>query len=373
MKKTSNCLIQSEIQTAILTKMAFFAKHVHTNVKFKIQSNEYELCDVLIEFEHFYICVQVKEKSVHGESRNDKWFQNKVLHRAVTQSKNCAKYISLDNLVFYTILVSGDIKTINIDKDKSILYVIVFHNCEYPQYTRYYYSASLGKHINIFSLEDFKTLVNSAVIPIDIVQYLVVRPNYVSLRGESRLFWGECKQDYLLFGRLETEEDCIGVYILSNYYQKGYHPEYVEFYRELLQQLEPLFTNEDDDMFSFLLSADTSQANEFVKHYTTMMNNIKSSEYDNYFALYRDKAGFIYLRKPYNVNEQEFENVIRNLVYYFSYKHKFSKIYLVVMKYEIDNNCSFNFGTVHCNPPDFDPEYEKLVKEMEKNSQNNET
>lgn len=52
---------------------------------------------------------------------------------------------------------------------------------------------------------------------------------------------------------------------------------------------------------------------------------------------------------------------------------KFSKIYLVVMKYKTDNNCSFNFGTVHCNPPDFDSEYEKLVKEMKKNLQNDDT
>ena len=53
----------SEIVTDILARKIFFPRYTFSNVKYNVDKNENELCDCILEFNDYYIFIQVKEKN----------------------------------------------------------------------------------------------------------------------------------------------------------------------------------------------------------------------------------------------------------------------------------------------------------------------
>ena len=145
----------SEKLTTQIAQKFFFEKNIYTNVFFNNSDGENELCDILIEFIDFYICIQVKEKSKSGKSDDLQWFKKTVLKKAIKQAKESEHTIKNEGIDFYIYLSNREKKHICIDHNKSTIQIVVFCNSEIITYDRCHFSKSLNKIINIFSYDDF--------------------------------------------------------------------------------------------------------------------------------------------------------------------------------------------------------------------------
>ncbi len=131
--------VSEELITQITQKF-FFEKNIYTNVFFINSDGENELCDILIEFIDFYICIQVKEKSKSGKSEDLQLFKRTVLKKAIRQAKKSEHTIKNENIDFYIYLTNREKQHICIDNNKSIIQIVMFCNSENLTYDRCYFS-----------------------------------------------------------------------------------------------------------------------------------------------------------------------------------------------------------------------------------------
>lgn len=356
----------SEILTAIASNKIFFPKYIFTNVMYKVNSDELELCDVLIEFKDFYVCIEVKEKSEEGESWDYSWFKNKVLSRAKNQLKRAVKTIALGGYDYYT-EIDGTNTVIEIDKDKSVIPIIVFCNSEFQTYDRYYYSKSLNKVINIFSYADFCTMLDTIVIPYDIIGYMLERSSYMPTYGGKRFIFEDLTSETTLLSVPQTEQDYAEMYLVKNYYRhQDIQYEYVMFYNEFLSMVYKEYVGIHPELFEMLLSADSELANRIIKFYVAALEQLKSEIWTlPLFVHNNNDSGIMFVRKPFASTSDEFNNFINNFGTYYAYKFHLGKVYLISFEVATEDTFALNAGLCNYNLPPFDPELEIKKKELE--------
>ncbi len=355
----------SEVLTEIVTNKIFFPKYIFTNVMYKVKSDEQELCDILIEFKDYYISIEVKEKSDLGDSQDYVWFKNKVLNKAKNQLKRTIKNIATGVLDFYT--TSNDTtNTIKIDKNKTIIPIIVFCNSEFENYDRYCYSKSLDKVINIFSYADFCTMLDTIVIPYDIIGYLLERSSYMPTQGGKRFIFEDLTSEATLLSTPQTEQDYAEMYLVKNYYNQNIQIEYVRFYNEFLSMIYKDFDSYLPELFEMLLSADAVVANRMVQFYYEAVKQSKS-EYKNIplFVHNNNGNGIAFMCKPFTRTDEEFNTYMSNYGTYFAYKYKIKKLYLLLFVNATEDTFLIKAGFSTYNLPSFDPDLEMKTREME--------
>lgn len=319
----------SEELTAQIAQKFFFENHIVSNVFYTDNDGEKELCDILIEFIDYYVCIEVKGKDEDGGSCDKNWFKNKILKIAKKQAKNCVKSIKLD-LRFYIYLKDDTKKYISIDKNKPVISLMVFHNAEFVEYDRFYFSKSLNKYINIFSYNDFCTMLNTIMIPYDIVGYLLQRTNYIPYQGGGSYIFEELTDYTTLYFLPQTEKEYAEMYMTKNYYKNGIQQEYLSLYNKFLSMVYNDYAKQLPELFETLLTADLILANKIVKNVCSIILNLQNNEWEIPFFVHSKDCGILFVRKPPIRTEEDLDIYLDNFSTYFAYKHHLSKVYLVL-------------------------------------------
>lgn len=358
--------ISEELTTQIAQKF-FFEKNIYTNVFFNNSDGENELCDILIEFIDFYICIQVKEKSKNGKSEDLQWFKKTVLKKAIKQAKESEHTIKNEGIDFYIYLSNREKKHICIDHNKSTIQIVVFCNSEIISYDRCYFSKSLNKIINIFSYDDFNIMLETISIPYDIVGYTLQRSDYMPLDGGKRFIFEELTDDLTLFAAPNNEKDYAEMYLVKNYYRQDIKPEYIQFYNEFLSMIYKEYSEQMPQLFDMLFSADANLANRIISYYCRTLERIKDKTWETPLFAHNNKdSGILFIRKPYLSSTDELNNYISNFGTYFAYKNKVSNIFLVIFVGGEKDTFTINAGLSKYDLSLFDTEMEKKIREIDK-------
>lgn len=338
-------LTKSEFQTEIITKEYFLPEYTYPSIKLKDNNkNEFELCDCLIDIGSLYVTIQIKEREQTATSDDQKWFEKKVLKNAKKQLFDSFNYIkNSNNYKFY----SND-KQIIIDSNKEIMPIIVFDNENLTEYKKIIYSSKLNKHINIFSLSDFKTMLNTVIIPYDILKYCEYRLQLFYNGPLKRLLIDHIDNFATIIGKPQSEADLSEFYIARTYYQHNINIEYIKFYNVLLKTLSNKCTN---NLILQLVQTDTMTAYEFVKKWQMIVENwITIKDYKLHPFKFKTNDNLILLiPKPIDANEDMFHNYYLGIVVYNSYKFSCQKIHSLIFTKVFDDNYSVDYHYIDIN------------------------
>lgn len=177
----------------------FFCKDfVYENLKYyNDKNNKIELCDGLFEYCGTYIALQIKERDKSKTTKtNEEWLNEVVYGDAVSQiikTINGIKTnkISVNDLYHQPVMLKNDYL---------IYAVIIFDNKNITKYKRVIEHDNIK--INVFSLEDYVTMMETLILPYDIISYLYYRlqtsiPNI--LIGEN--------PSSIMFSKISSEQD----------------------------------------------------------------------------------------------------------------------------------------------------------------------
>lgn len=156
----------------------FFCKDfVYENLKYyNDKNNKIELCDGLFEYCGTYIALQIKERDKSKSTKtNEEWLNEVVYGDAVLQiikTINGIKTnkISVNDLYHQPVILKNDYL---------IYAVIIFDNKNITEYKRVIEHDNIK--INVFSLEDYVTMMETLILPYDIISYLYNRYKLLSL------------------------------------------------------------------------------------------------------------------------------------------------------------------------------------------------
>lgn len=212
MRKTKSEMICSEIGEK------FFSKDfVYENLQyFNEKNNKVELCDGLFEFGEFYFALQIKERSSEkGGKKEASWMEDIVYGEAVEQIKQTINALKKGSIIVSDLRHSK----VELNKNYTIIPIIVFSNKEIVKYKR---CVSIeGLTIHIFSLEDYKSMMNIIIHPYDIVEYLSIRREWISKEGKfSSLAIGD-NENTVISSTIDNEQDFIRFFCCSLYHNDG--------------------------------------------------------------------------------------------------------------------------------------------------------
>lgn len=344
----------------------FFSKHVYKNVLFMENNGEHEVCDVLIEFADCYVCIQSKEKDDAGVSIAHKWFDNKVKGGAKKQAKLSIEAFKTAGTNFYIYSEKHEKQPVIIDTQKLFLPIIVFYNVNYDSYNRHVYSQKLNMPINIFSYEDFCTMLNTIILPYDIVEYILQRNVYMPDCGGKRFIIEDVSEEYTLMYKPKSEKEYAELYLVKNYFQKNIRPENISFYNEFLLKLNDDYQGRHSVLFDMLLMADINTANRIVNNHVNILENLTSEDINTPLFIFVETTGIMFFRKPFGMADSNFNDYLSSFGLYFAYKHHLTKIYALIFMHLQDDQFTINIGEQNYTLPEYDEKLEQLMKDLPK-------
>lgn len=163
-------MTNSEKVCNILGEKFFGKDFAFENLKNQTTNNE-ELCDGLFQYSNSYVILQIKERSLNKGNKSDEdWLKTTVHEQAMKQIINTIIAIRKGNIKVYDKYhKSEDIKA------EYYLYpIIIFDNPSIVDYVKVQ-EININDEIfkvNIFSLTDYKIMMEVIVLPSDIINYL---------------------------------------------------------------------------------------------------------------------------------------------------------------------------------------------------------
>lgn len=349
---------RSEIETLIESSKVFLDGYCHLSLKVKNGSQEQECCDCLIEFQDFYIVIQIKERADSANLDYDlKWFDSKVLKKAKSQIKDAINYLKNENSKFFK-----DGKEITLGLNKTIFPVIIFENSRITNYNRVVYSKTLGDYINIFNIEDFKVMLDTIKIPYDIVNYLHYRKLMLDNNDLiNKLMIDDVNENVTIMHKIETEKDFAEHYILQTYLFDTQDISVLNSYTEILNILSHQFNFQKNPLLDLLLCVDHKLASKLVKMWNEAMNRCLKKEevlkplrisLANHAALLFSDSGV--LGNEFNIYVERYSRL-------FSYKHSIENIHILVFK-PSNGGCLIEYMCTRFNHVDKNDDYDELVE-----------
>ena len=194
----------------------FFSKDfVYENLKYiNGKNNKVELCDGLFEFGEFYFALQIKERSIEKGNKAEKiWMEEVVYGKAVNQIQETISALQKGEIVVSDLRHSK----VTLNKNYTIIPIIVFVNNEIVEYKRCLSIERLAIHI--FSLEDYKSMMNIIIHPYDMVEYLSVRTKWFSSEGKFPLLAIGENENAVILSTIDNEQDFISFFCDFSYYK----------------------------------------------------------------------------------------------------------------------------------------------------------
>lgn len=313
-------MTNSEKLTSMIAEKFFLPQYIYTNVYVRTAKQENEFCDCLLEFESVYIIIQIKERGKKAKLTDQEWFAKKVVKRAKKQLR--------DTLAFYadtTNTIFSKTTDLVIDRGKTILPVIVFLNPDIPNYERVVRSDTLGKVINIFSYADFETMLQTVVLPFDIVFYLQYRLAFKGI-DSGRIIFDDTDVNTTFVSSPVTEKDYAHMFLARTYYQEivehNLTEDHILYYNDLISQINASCKNDRSPFMSGLLCVDYNRAATISKNWLKLLDLAKADESVFPFTFTIDNREYMFMVKPKHIPEVKFNLYLERILIYHRYKYK---------------------------------------------------
>jgi len=200
MKKT-----QSENSVTAINSNVFFKEFTYGTTEFmdETKKQSLEFGDNVVWLDDIFIIFEIKERESYLTEGEEKWFENKVLNKAVKQIKKTHKYfgdfpaITLKNEKGH----SKNISEANLDDVQNVvIYSASDSFSERKRQVKFYESQSIGL-IHLFHTEDYYWICKYLSTPAEVKEYLIFREDLYLAHKE---ILSKLPEQYVLGHFLET-------------------------------------------------------------------------------------------------------------------------------------------------------------------------
>lgn len=351
-------MTNSEMLTGMIAGKLFLPQYIYTDVFVKTGKQENEFCDCLLEFESVYIIIQIKERGKKTKVTDQEWFAKKVVKRAKAQLR--------DTLAFFadtTNTIFSKATTLTIDRSKTILPVIVFLNPDLPNYERLVRSETLNEVINIFSLADFEIMLQTVVLPYDIVFYLQFRLAFEGI-GNGKIIIDDVDDNTTILHKPVTEEDYAQMFLARNYYQQilvnGLTENHILYYNNLVSQLSAACNNDRNPFISGLMCVDYMQAATMTKNWLKLLDAAKADDFVFPYNFTIGDREYMFMVRPKKVPTVKFDLYLERILIYHRHKYKANLAHLILINHIVDDQFNIEVGDVDLTTLS---RYDELLKE----------
>lgn len=337
-------MTNSEEITSLISRKFFLHQYIYTDIYVKEGSQESEFCDCLLEFDTVYVVIQIKERNPSAEGSSQKWFDKKVIKVAKSQIKDTFDYFKdRENVIF------SKATDLTIDREKTIIPVIVFLNSEITEYRRIVHSESLGSDINIFSYDDFKTMLETIIIPYDILNYLSYRTVF-QRNYNGKIVIDEVDDSATILTIPKNEHDYAEMFLVRTYYktliEDGVTEENVVLYNHIVSQLNQAQNHVRNKFIEGLLCVDYFRADKIARNWTKLMELAKEETFVQPFKITKDDRVYMFLVRPNTMPENEFLNRLECAMIYSRYKDEVTLAHIIAIRYWRDDQYSIEVGDI---------------------------
>lgn len=198
---TNSESIISQINSNVFFKEFTFSKNdfkeLNTNQKLEFAEN-------VVWLDSLFFIFQIKEREPNSEISDIKWFENKILKKAVKQIKSTLTYISIYPEIFIENEKGHKLDITkakeNFDPKKIIIYLPPSDFPESKRHLKFYESSKIGL-IHLFHSEDYYWICKYLITPAEIKEYLNFREDLYSF---DRTRSNALPEQYFLAHFLET-------------------------------------------------------------------------------------------------------------------------------------------------------------------------
>ena len=345
-----------------INRKFYFDDFVLNNLYYWKDGIKMEICDGLIEFEDRYIIIQIKERDSQESTNNQKWLERKVYKKATSQIKDTIEIIKMtDNLIVEDLYG----QQVNIDKTKSILPIIVFKNDEITEYKRVYHSSTKNININIFSENDYKTMMEKIEVPCEIIDYLMLRQELFQ-HSNFNVILDDSENGYFMMANIENELDVAEYFLMKTIKDKPYNKLDVKNFLGIIQKYNLKRINQTQDYKQILyrmLRFDRFGASYFMQRWNNCWDLSKKRIFNCQQIIVgqniSERFGFLFIsaKKDDVKDNNKFYSHLTNL---FIQKYQLQTAIAIISYYEGNNNYLVNWLFMS-KPFENDEELQKVL------------
>ena len=352
-------MTRSEEITSMISKKFFLDQYIYNDVYMRKDTQELEFCDCLVEFGSCYVVIQIKERNDEAQTSADKWFKKKVLKVAKDQIKKTFDFFNdKANVIFSK---SSELK---IDRDKILIPVIVFVNSDIDAYDRIVYSRSLDKDINIFSYDDFKKMLETIVIPYDIISYLVYRT--VFKNDSPFVVFDEVDDNTTVLATPVNEEDYASLFLARSYYrdisERKITEENIALYNHVISVLNEARGGLRDSFAQGLLFVDYVRADSIGRNYGKLIELAQQEKYVEPYKVFIDDKVYMFLVHPNTVDLDDLLCTLELSMIYCQYKNNCKFAHVIMFRKELEDKIAVELYDIDFSTLRYD-EFLNLAKE----------
>lgn len=324
-------MTKSEQITNIISEKFFLKQYIHSDVYVKKEAQESEFCDCMIEFDEFYVVIQIKERNTDAEGDSRKWFEKKVLKKAKKQIKDTfAYYEDNANTIF------SKTKDVKIDRKKKLLPLIIFLNTDIEKYERVVYSESLRSDINIFSFHDFAIMLETIVIPYDILNYLSYRTVFRNV-AEGNLFIDTIDENATMLSIPKNEKDYADFFLARTYYkciiEQLIEEDNICIYNQIVSEINSVINYERSALVEGLLCVDYVRADKIAKNWLKLLECARNEQYVEPYKIFKDEKVYMFAVHPKGMSTEEYLTRLNLSMIYCKYKWGCQFAYVITIRY----------------------------------------
>lgn len=326
-EKTKTEKIVSEINSNVFFKEFTFSEN---DFKENITNQKLEFADNVVWLDELLFIFQIKDRE--SEIDDDiKWFNNKILKRAVTQIKDTLKYMQDYPEVVIENHKGHKLNIIQANNCSKVKRLIVYTpNPNFPENLRnlkFYNSKKIGL-IHLFHSEDYYWICKYLLTPSEVEEYLYFRENLYLANVENSVLLPE---QYFLAHFMET----LDVNHLNPKYMENLKiipNENEEFnLKFLLDSISDDFTNLNFKTEYYPIIKEIAKLNrteliEFKKRFKKSMEKCDEKQLIKPYRFYSQRTDCCFVFIPLNFeNNQYWENLLQSRVILNKYDLKAKK------------------------------------------------
>lgn len=327
----------SKINSNVFFKEFTFTKNNFTDLTTK---QRLEFSDNVVWLDNIFFIIEIKERDSNEGMGEEKWFDNKVLRKAVNQIKNSHRYLEKYPEI-PIVNEKGHSKNISNadlnDIQNIVIYSVSTEFSEEKRHIKFYQSQAIGL-IHLFHSEDYYWICKYLITPAEVKEYLVFREK-LFLNHPNSL--NHLPEQYVLGHFLETLDtsELVPRYIenLSKYRSDLYdfNMSYIinNFKTKISQ--DPKGKTDYYFIIAELAKLNRSELSEFKKRYLRAVEKCQESEIDTPYRMYipRTDCAFVFIPLVEKVIEH-WETALTNYSFAQKYDQKATKCVGLVI-YEI--------------------------------------
>lgn len=326
-KKTNTEKIVTEINSNVFFKEFTFSEN---DFRENITNQKLEFADNVIWIDEILFVFQIKDRENINQD-DVKWFNNKILKKAVSQIKDTLKYISDYPEVIIENEKGHKLDIIKASNCQNIKKIIVYTpNPDFPENLRnlkFYNSQKIGL-VHLFHSEDYYWICKYLLTPSEIEEYLDFRENLYLANVNNSLLLPE---QYFLSHFMETLD------------VSHLNPKYIENLNKIPNENEEfdlkLFLNSITGNFTGLsyneeyypiikeiAKLNRTELIEFKKRFKKAMEKCDAKIFIKPYRFFSQRTDCCFVFIPLNFdNRKSWENILKNLVVLNKYDLKAKK------------------------------------------------